>query len=117
MSSRPSRSRRNRRVSVSFRGSLIAATKTFVSRRYVRVGLADSGTDFLPHLSDNRVHVLPRQLLLQTRSNGFDVQLLKDDASLLGGSDEEFRPLSDARGIAYRLLNHVCACTVSVYNY
>src|SRR3990170_2219234 len=96
-SSRSRRSRRSRRLSVWRRGCRIAATKTFVSSKKVRVVLSDAGTDLLPDLPDDRVDVLPREFLLEPLGEGLDVELLQHHAPFLRGRDEELRPFVDAR--------------------
>ena len=70
--------------------------KTFVSRRWVRVGLTNSSTDFPSYLPDDRVYVFPREFVPDVRGERICIQLLEDNSPLFG-DDEEFGLLGEAR--------------------
>src|SRR3990170_4901762 len=94
MSPRRRTSRRRRRV-VSLVGCFTAATKTFASSKKVRVPAAGKGPHLLPDLPDDRVHVLPGELLLQPTGDGLHVHLLEHELTVLPDRHEELRPLAD----------------------
>src|SRR6266545_4760154 len=95
VSSRWRRATRNRRVAVSRRGCLTAATKRFVSSKKIRVRRSDAGTHFLPDPARDRVDVAAREFLLEAGREGVDVEFLEDDAAAFRQPDEELRTLVD----------------------